>query len=155
MFVKYLPCTFFPIVVTGGGIQIQCFLWNCWNYVIELYILLSFDTKRLLFVSLTLVTCVSCEIVQRFVVVNINVFLHDLSCCSQGRLMSKWNFLLWLIANGCMNGVSHPKIVAGLVVALWLSVSPNACTCSVLCQTTCLHSPLFSRVCLLSTFKCA
>lgn len=84
------------------------------------------------------------------------VFPRDLSCCNQGRLMSKWDFLfLWSVANGCMDGVLHPKIVADLVVALWLSVGPNACPCSMLWQTKCLHSPVFSSICLLITFKCA
>lgn len=89
-------------------------------------------------------------------IVHIKVFPRDLSCCNQGRVMSKWDLLLlWSVANGCMDGVSHPKIVADLVVALWLSVDPNACPCSMLWQTKCLHSPVFSRICLLITFKWA
>lgn len=50
----------------------------CYGITLK-YTPLSFDNKRLLFVSWTLATCFSCEIVQRFVIhQNIKVFPCDL-----------------------------------------------------------------------------
>lgn len=128
-----LWCVKFNLFLMWWGIEYQSFLGNYWQYVMELpwKTLLSFDHKRLLIVSWTLATCVSCEIVQRFVIHQI-IRSSLVMCCSQSSMMLKWDFLfLWLVANGCMDGESHLKAVAGLVVALWLT----ACPCSRLCYT--------------------